>query len=148
MDITIFWAQFIHALCFVLGALMKQHTECCLNCSTVTEGPSGAVSLGFHASGKLCSLVHWHQFPFCTWTIPGCWWWAWSIPRVTFGSLSGRSPLCLLRFSQTCDLQVSEDQEEQCECELRAFCFESQWSSAWRPQGAEVLPRPMTLSIC
>lgn len=47
MDITIFWAQFIHALCFVLGALMKQHTECCLNCSTVTEGPSGSVSLWF-----------------------------------------------------------------------------------------------------
>lgn len=29
---------------FVLSTLMKQCTECCLNCSTVTEGP---VSLWF-----------------------------------------------------------------------------------------------------
>lgn len=30
-----------------LGAFMKRYTECCLNCSTVTEGHGGAVSLWF-----------------------------------------------------------------------------------------------------
>lgn len=32
---------------FALGALMRRYTECCLNCSTVTEGPGGAASLWF-----------------------------------------------------------------------------------------------------
>lgn len=45
---VLFYACFI----FVLGVLVKQCTECCLNCSTVTEGPrEETVSLWFMQLG-------------------------------------------------------------------------------------------------
>lgn len=95
-------------LYFVLGAFMKQYTECCLNCSTVTEGPrQGAVSLWFPCTMQVVQLGG-DGRGFLS--VPGLflgpaggpgasWERMREFPRVTFGSLSRT------RLSGACDLQ-------------------------------------------